>query len=292
MREMAHRIFAAEFNSSNYEVREGEEKSTVYVVTPLGARVSRLMIAGVLTEKDENSGENWKMYTAQIADPTGTFRVSAGQYQESASRTLQSLEPPAFVAAVGKAKTFTTEEGSVYVSVRAEYIAKIDQRQRDIWVYETCRETLRRIEAVSAAGELSPPTVEGLTRLGVTARYAEGAVLARQHYGSVDLDAYKGVVVEALRSIPGIEERSHEIDRAVAETALTEDGEELTEQEKTLLAIIGSLDSKTPRGAEWKDIEQMARENKMTPEQLSEAVSGLLDKGMVYEPVLGKMKRI
>ena len=292
MREMAHRIFAAEFNSSNYEIREGEEKSTVYVVTPLGARVSRLMIAGVLTEKDENQGENWKMYSAQIADPTGTFRVTAGQYQESASRTLQSLEPPAFVAVVGKAKTFTTEEGAVYVSVRAESIAKIDQRQRDIWVFETCRETLRRIEAVAAAAELSPPTAGGLVKLGVSARYAEGAAIARQHYGSVDLDAYRGVVVEALRSIPGIEEKTHEIDGAVMERAQNGEDEELTELEKTLLIIIGSLDNNTPRGAEWKDIERKAQEKKMTPEQLSEAVSGLLDKGMVYEPVIGKMKRI
>jgi hypothetical protein len=292
MREMAHRLFAAEFSSSNYEVKEGEEKSTVYIVTPLGAKVSRMMIAGVLTEVEENKGENWKMYNAQVVDPTGTFRISAGQYQESAARSLQSIEPPAFVAAVGKARAFTTEEGAVYVSIRVESIAMITQQQRDIWTFETCRETMKRIEACRSASELSPPTVDALLRLGVSKRYAEGAILAFEHYGRADFDAYRGVVVEALRSISGVEDASI----PAAETApvgVEQSGrEELTDDEKELLMIIGSLDIPNSRGAQWADVEKMAEEKHITPERLSGAVDGLLDKGMVYEPVLGKMKRI
>ncbi len=290
MREMAQRVFAAEFSSSNYEIREGDEKGVVYVVTPLGAKINRIMIAGVITEKEENQGENWKMYTAQVSDPTGTFRISAGQYQENAAKALQSIEPPAYVAAVGKARTFTTEEGAVYVSIRVESIAKIGEKQRDLWIYETCRETLHRIEAVSAAMELSPPTIESLSKLGIRQRYAEGAVLAVQHYGRVDVDSYRGMLVEAMRSIPGIEEKVEEIEQTAP--AETEDGDRLTEDEKALLLIIGSLDSNNSRGAEWKEVERIAIEKKLTKERIAEAVGGLLDKGMVYEPVLGKMKRI
>ncbi len=288
---MAHRLFAAEFSASNYEVREGEEKSTVYIVTPLGAKVSRMMIAGVLTEVEENKGENWTMYNAQIADPTGTFRISAGQYQQGASRSLQSIEPPAFVAAVGKARSFTTEEGAVYVSVRVESIARITQEQRDFWTYETCRETLRRIDACKSALELSPPNADALARLGISRRYAEGAILALEHYGKADFDAYRGVVVEALRSIGGVEDAAVApiVTQAVAEPP---DGDELTEDESTILHIIGSLDDSDPRGAQWEDVEKMALEKQLTAERLSEAVEGLLDKGMIYEPVLGKMKRI
>ncbi len=290
MREMAHRLFAAEFSSSDYEVREGEEKSTVYIVTPLGAKVSRMMIAGVLTEVEENKGENWTMYNAQIADPTGTFRISAGQYQQNAARALQLIEPPAFVAAVGKARSFTTEEGAVYVSVRVESIAKITQQQRDFWTYETCRETLRRIEACRCAMELSPPNADALAKLGIPRRYTEGAVLAMEHYGKTDLDTYRGVVVEALRSIAGVEDLPP---AAVAEPKAEErNGEELTEDEKTMLLIIGNLDGADPKGALWEDVERLASAEHLTPERLSEAVEGLLDKGMVYEPVLGKMKRI
>ncbi len=291
MREMAHRLFAAEFSSSNYEVREGEEKSTVYVVTPLGAKVSRMMIAGVLTEVEENKGDNWTMYNAQVADPTGTFRISAGQYQQDASRSLQSIEPPAFVAAVGKARSFTTEEGAVYVSVRVESIATITQQQRDFWTYETCRETLRRIDACRSALELSPPNAGALTRLGIPGRYAEGAVLALEHYGKADFDAYRGVVVEALRSIAGVEDAAV-VQPTPQAAAGAPDGDSLTEDESTMLLIIGTLDTADSRGAQWEDVERMALEKRLTAERLSEAVEGLLDKGMVYEPVLGKMKRI
>ena len=230
MREMANRVFAAEFNSSNYELREGEEKSSVYVVTPLGAKVNRLLLMGVLTEIDSRDTEGGKLYTAQVTDPTGTFRVSAGQYQEYASKALQSLTAPAFVAVVGKARTYTPEEGTVYVSVRAEEISLVTQEQKDFWIYETCRETSKRIGAMKSAFELMPPTAESIAKMGVPRRLAEGAALAAQHYKQVDLATYRGMVVEALRSLPGFEEATGVVlPRQVAETGASAPGEELTE---------------------------------------------------------------
>ncbi len=293
MREMAIRLFAAEFNSSDYELREGEEKSSVYVVTPLGAKVNRLLLMGVLTEVESRDTEGGKLYTAQVTDPTGTFRVSAGQYQEEASRALQSISPPAFVAVVGKARTYSPEEGTVYVSVRAEEIAQVTQEQRDHWVLETCSETAKRIGAIKAAMELSPPLAESIARMGVPRRLAEGAVLAAQHYRGVDLSTYRGMVVEALRSIPGIEEATGEVAVPPTEEAssVTISGTELTDHEEKLLSIIGELDKST-RGAEWDEIVRTARGRQLTDDQLNSAIEGLLDKGMVYEPVLGRMKRI
>lgn len=291
MREMANRIFAAEFNSSNYELREGEEKSSVYVVTPLGAKVNRLLLMGVLTEIDSRDTEGGKLYTAQVTDPTGTFRVSAGQYQEYASKALQSLTAPAFVAVVGKARTYTPEEGTVYVSVRAEEISLVTQEQKDFWIYETCRETSKRISAMKAAFELMPPNAESIARMGVPRRLADGAALAALHYKQVDLATYRGMVVEALRSLPGIEEATGEVmPGPVAETAAAP-GEELTEEEEKMLLIIGELDTST-RGAEWDAVIQSAKGKQLTEEQINAAVEGLLDKGMIYEPVLGRMKRI
>lgn len=293
MREMAVRVFAAEFNSSDYELREGEEKSSVYVVTPLGAKINRLLLMGVLTEVESRDTEGGKLFTAQVTDPTGTFRVSAGQYQEAASRALQSISAPAFVAVVGKARTYSPEEGTVYVSVRAEEIAQVSQEQRDNWVYETCSETAKRISAMKAAFELSPPVAESIARMGVPRRLAEGASLAAQHYKNVDLSNYRGMVVEALRSIPGVEDATGEIAPARPEAPQqpVTNGTELTDFEEKLLTIIGELDRST-RGAEWDEILRTATGRQIPEDQVSLAVEGLLDKGMVYEPVLGRMKRI
>lgn len=292
MREMANRVFAAEFNSSDYELREGEEKSSVYVVTPLGAKVNRLLLMGVLTEVDSRDTDGGKLYTAQVTDPTGTFRVSAGQYQEYASKALQSISAPAFVAVVGKARTYSPEEGTVYVSVRAEDIGVVTQEQRDNWVFETCSETMKRINAMKAAFDLSPPVAESISRMGVPRRLAEGAVLAAQHYRQVDLSLYRGMVVEALRSIPGIEEATGEtLPKARTEEMQATGGEELTSEEENILGIIGELDRST-RGAEWDEIVTAAKVKRLSEEQINAAIEGLLDKGMIYEPVLGRMKRI
>jgi DNA replicative helicase MCM subunit Mcm2 (Cdc46/Mcm family) len=61
--------------------------------------------------------------------------------------------------------------------------------------------------------------------------------------------------------------------------------------EEKLLIIIGELD-RSARGAEWDDVIRTAMGRQIPEEQVSQAVEGLLDKGMVYEPVLGRMKRI
>ncbi len=294
MREMAVRLFAAELNSSNYELREGDEKSSVFVVTPLGAKVNRVLVMGVLAELDSRDAEGGRMHTAKVTDPTGDFRVSAGQYQETASRALESIAVPSYVAVVGKAKTYSPEEGTVYVSIRAEEVAQVTQEQRDFWIYETCSETSKRIGAMKAAHELSPPNTDSIVRMGSPRRLAEGAALAAVHYKNANLASYRGMVVEALRSIPGIEEATGEVaQRAEQPSQSHPEGsvEELTDVEERLLHIIGELDRST-RGAEWDDIVRSAKGTKLTDDQINRAIEGLLDKGMVYEPVLGRMKRI
>jgi len=283
MRETALRIFAYEFSASDLEIKEGEEKGAVYLLTPLGAMVNRVFLTGVLTEVDSSDSEGGKMYRALVTDTTGTYRISSGHFSADASRFLEENKPPLYVGVVGKARSFTTEEGSVFVSVRAEHIAEISQTDRNYWICETCSETMKRINAMKLAYELSPPSVEALERLGVHRRMAEGAVRAAEHYGRVDLEAYRGMVVEALRSINGMEE-AHAVEQQHTE-------ENLNQAESTLLAIIGELD-RNSRGAEWSEVVRKAEERKMNESDINAALEALLDKGMVYEPAIGRMKCI
>ena len=48
-RETAWRVFATELSASSLEIRATEEKSPSYVVSPLGAKINRVLVAGVLT---------------------------------------------------------------------------------------------------------------------------------------------------------------------------------------------------------------------------------------------------
>jgi len=283
MRETAWRVFAEEFNSAAYEIKGGEKQAS-YVVTPLGAKISRLFIVGVLTEK-EKIGEN--MLRARVSDPTGVFTVYAGQYQPLAAQKITEIEPPAFVAVIGKSRTYSPEENVIYTSVRPEIVKEVDADARDSWVVETCRHMRTRLNAVSEALKMSPPTVEKLTSLDFDENLAEGVVLAIEKYGKIDVEKYSGMLIEALRYLlPGSEEEEALLQK---QEVITEEKKE-TEDEKKLIEMIETLDS--GKGASWEKILIKAEENGIDKNRVEEAINSLMDKGIVYEPILGRLKKI
>ncbi|QSG06560.1 RPA family protein [Halapricum desulfuricans] len=178
-REVARRVFAREFNDATYTFKESDDdRAPVYVLLPTGARANRIFVVGTLTET-EDVGEDSEYWQGRIVDPNGgTFFVYAGQYQPDAAATLRELEPPAYVAVVGKPRTYETDEGDVNVSVRPESITSVDETTRDRWVVETAERTLERIERfesetadeyVEMAGEQYDLPVENYRRAALEA---------------------------------------------------------------------------------------------------------------------------
>jgi len=151
-REVARRVFANEFNDAGYTFKESDdERAPVYLLLPTGASANRVFFVGTLTERDD-VGEDSEYWRGRIVDPTGTFFVYAGQYQPEAASTLRALEPPAYVAVVGKPRTYETDDGEVRVSVRPESITTVDAAVRDRWVAETARRTIDRVAAFDDDG--------------------------------------------------------------------------------------------------------------------------------------------
>ncbi|HLE97895.1 MAG TPA: hypothetical protein VI997_11035, partial [Candidatus Thermoplasmatota archaeon] len=196
-REVAQRLFAAEFNASKLEVRETGERAPAYLVSPLGARVNRLLVVGVLTS-NETVGQTGEMWRAQVTDPTGVFSVFAGQYQPEAARALSELKPPVIVAVVGKSRVYSPEPGVIYTSIRPESITIVDVADRDQWIAETARFTLERIDCVREATVLTPPTVAALKDLGYREDLADGAVRALAHYGPADVPKWAATLRDAV----------------------------------------------------------------------------------------------
>ena len=147
-REIARRVFAQEFNDATYTFKESDDdRAPVYVLLPTGQRANRVFVVGTLTETDD-VGEEAEYWQGRIVDPNGdTFFTYAGQYQPDAASMLRDLEPPEYVAVVGKPRTYETDDGNVNVSVRPESITAVDETTRDRWVVETAERTLARIEA-------------------------------------------------------------------------------------------------------------------------------------------------
>lgn len=204
-REVAYRIFAAEFDECDFTYAESdEERAPNYVVTPTGARVNRLFVVGVLTEVEQVSDD---VLRARIVDPTGAFVVYAGQYQPEAMAFFDRAEPPMFVAVTGKARTFQPEDSEiVYTSIRPESANEVTAETRDRWVVQTAEQTLDRIETFAGAMDLAErgdPLTEALTRRGIRPGLAAGIPKAMDHYGTTTgyLAEMRRIALDAARVV-------------------------------------------------------------------------------------------
>ncbi|HUV25313.1 MAG TPA: glycerol dehydrogenase [Methanomassiliicoccales archaeon] len=294
-REVAWRIFAGEFNASSLEIKGEGDRSPSYVVTPLGAMVNRMFVVGVLTDSENIGTDDEPLWRGRISDPTGIFYISAGQYQPEAAMAISKIDPPAFVAVVGKARTYSPEEGTLYLSIRPENIRVVDEAIRDYWVLDTCRQTLKRIDALADALEMESPSVDELVNLGHDPNLSEGVIKSLGHYMGLNLESYREMVIDALKYLLPEYEMEMEIPTDVSGPEEIELDEEIEDEEfnkeDIILRIIDRLDS-SGKGAPWDEIVDEAGKEGIDRTELEELTNSLLDKGLIYEPVLGKMKRI
>ncbi|AHG02290.1 hypothetical protein HALLA_20525 (plasmid) [Halostagnicola larsenii XH-48] len=221
-REIAYRLFAAEYDDSTLSHAESdEERAPNYVITPTGARLNRLFVVGTLTEI---SPVNDEMLRARVVDPTGAFVVYAGQYQPDELAALEQLEPPEFVAITGKARTFQPEDSEqVYTSIRPESIAPVDAETRDRWVVSAAEQTIDRLDTYAAAAGIDAYGTQlrdVLVEAGVDEPLAQGIPLAQEHYGTTPtyLEALRTLSIETVEVIAGDRETAGEFDVRPNET--------------------------------------------------------------------------
>ncbi|NLV10766.1 hypothetical protein GOC74_12610 [Halomicrobium mukohataei] len=206
-REVAYRLFAAEFDDADFSYSESdEERAPNYVVTPTGARVNRVFLVGVLTEVETVSEDYLR---ARVVDPSGPFVVYAGQYQPEALAFLESVDPPTFVAVTGKARTYQPDDSDqVYTSVRPESISEVDAATRDRWVVQTAEQTIDRV-ARAAEGKHADLTGDDLRAAlvdhGVDEGVAAGIPIALERYGTTGdyLAAVRDLATDAARVVAG-----------------------------------------------------------------------------------------
>ena len=112
-RETAWRLFANELNGSTASMKGDDEMSPFYVITKLGSVVNRVLIAGVLTEKENVGDEEEPLWRGRIQDVSGNFFINVGKYQPEAAATMAGLEVPSYVAVVGKVRTYTADDEQI-----------------------------------------------------------------------------------------------------------------------------------------------------------------------------------
>lgn len=221
-REVAYRLFAAEFEDADFSYSESDDdRSPNYVVTPTGARVNRLFVVGVLTEVQSVSED---VLRGRIVDPTGAFVAYAGQYQPDEQAFLERVDTPTFVAVTGKARTFQPDDSDqVFTSIRPESFNEVSAETRDRWSVQTAKQTLDRIGHMGAALRLDftgDDLRQALLDEGIEDGLAAGIPLAVDHYGTTPtyLDALRGLALDALGVVADERDEVGELTAAPGQT--------------------------------------------------------------------------
>ena len=299
-RETAWRVFATELNSTTLEIKATEEKAPSYIVTPLGAKINRVLIAGVMTEKENIGSEEEPMWKARIQDVSGSFFINVGRFQPEASAAIADIDIPCFVAAVGRVRTYNTDDGRVFISVRPEHIIPISESVRNEWILETAKSTWKRLTDTKKVLGMGDATEQDLIKSGMSPVEAFGITYALDNYGQMpDSTLYLKTIQAALRmllpdrdvDLGFPEDLSDEPD----EIDIPENGEgssnNAAQLEDMILNLLEELDT-DGKGAPREELERRAEAEGISSIELEEVSNVLMDKGLVYEPNLRYLKRI
>jgi len=288
-REVAWRIFAREYNASTKVIKREEEMAPSYVVTPLGAMANRVYLTGVVTDVENVGTDNDPFWRVRVTDPTGVFYLSAGQYQQEAAKIISNLKIPSFVSVLGKTRTYTPEGGSMYVSILPEIIKEVDKSTRDLWILDTVKKTQERLNCMTEALADENPTEGGLMEVGYPWVVANGAMSAIQLYDEIPLEEFREMLLDPLRTLAEAE------DDFLAASASGTAPRGVTEEENTLrkeiLKLIEELDL-DGEGAVYQDLMEKVVDLKIERDEAEDTITKLLDDGHLFEPVLGRLKRV
>jgi hypothetical protein len=297
-RETAWRVFATELNSSTLEIKATEEKMPSYIVTPLGAKINRVLVAGVLTEKENMGSEEEPMWRGRIQDVSGNFFINIGKFQPEASAAIADIEVPSLVAAVGRVRSYTTDDQRVFVTVRPEHIVQINQTVRNEWILETAKSTWKRLTATKKVLSMGEATEQDLVKAGMSPVEAFGITYALDNYGQMpDSALYLKTIQAALRmllpdrdvDLGFPEDLSDEPDEI--EIPENGGGNNAAQLEDLILNLLEELDT-DGKGAPREELERRAEAEGISSIELEEVSNTLMDKGLVYEPNLRYLKRI
>ncbi|NLL95354.1 MAG: glycerol dehydrogenase [Thermoplasmatales archaeon] len=296
LRETAWRVFAGELNNSTLEERGAEEKSPNYVISPLGAPINRVLIAGVLLEKENRGTDDDPLWSGRIQDASGNFFINVGRYQPAASVAMADLETPSYVAVVGKVRTYARDDGRVMVTVRPERIEEIDEETRRLWMLSTARATWERLLDMKKA--IGGASIEDLVEGGMDRDGAEAIHYALEYYGNPDSTRYLNMIQNSLRALLPDEQIDLGLPEKIygGEDEIVIDGPDergsSEEEKEIIMRLIGELEGGGKDGADRESLEREAAKHGIAPVRVEELSNELMDEGQVYEPSLGYLKRV
>ncbi len=302
-RQPAWHMLASEFGESSLHEKGSGEFDPSFVITKLGAKVNRLIVAGLIERLEPRETANGStLYQGQLRDPSGLHYFSVGDYATEAMREMvidlvarvesgESL----MLLMVAKARWFQNEEGSVYTSLRPEEACIISPSVYREWLAKACEQTLIRLDAQQKVASLEANRA-ALSEAGIAEHLIDGLILAKPHYGEFDSEMYRFNIMQALDII---ENKEIVREKPPAKEQIVEQGGESSEGKgepaaesdlkETLLELIDALDQ--GEGVDFDTLLSNAAARGHERDAAEAMLDELSDGGEVHEPRFGWFKR-
>ena len=294
-RQPAWHMLASEFSEATLNEKGSGEYDPSFVITKLGAKVNRVIVAGLLERLEVRETSNGStLYQGQMRDPSGVHYFSVGDYASESMRelTLKLVEKtevgePVLLLMTAKSRWYQTDEGAVYTSLRPEEACEIDAKTYALWLTRASEGTLQRMK-IHSDSLSAEPTKEGLSAAGVPDHMVEGLLLSRNHYGDIDTENYTLNVMQALDIAEGRMEAASQPAPA-PQTKLDEEGTPVESAEDdvkdTLVAIIGQLDQGD--GVDFETVLTNAGARGIDRQVAESKLDELSNEGTLHEPRFG-----
>ena len=203
-RQSALHMFASEYGESTLSEKGSGEFDPSFVVTKIGSRVNRVIVAGLLERIEGRDVANGSViYQGQLRDPSGINYFSVGDYVSDSvkeltiqlSSRLESGEP-ILVLMIAKTRLYQTDEGAIYTSLRPEEMCVIDAQRYALWLAKTSQSLMVRMSTYMSSLDYDS-NAESLAKSDLSEQQILGLVASRNHYGDVDLEHYRLNVMQS-----------------------------------------------------------------------------------------------
>lgn len=303
-RQPAWHMLASEFGESTLHQQGSGEFDPLFLITKLGAKVNRLVVAGLLERLEPRETSNGAtLWQGQIRDPSGLHYFSVGDYAPESMRefTIQLAAriddgESIMLLMVAKARYFQSEEGAVYTSLRPEEAAVIARSTYCEWLVKAADGMLNRIDAQEKSAPLEK-SIESLKSGGIPEHLCESLILANEHYGDIDLETYRLNIMQTLdiaeNRMPSVKASTPSpqvsLDVSGGETQTPEGtNDESTDLNKVILDLIARLDQ--GEGVDFDTLLSNASARGHDRDAAEASLDELSEQGSVHEPRFGWFK--
>ena len=297
-------MLASEFGESTLHQQGSGEFDPLFLITKLGAKVNRLVVAGLLERLEPRETSNGAtLWQGQIRDPSGLHYFSVGDYAPESMRefTVQLSSriddgETIMLIMIAKARYFQSEEGAVYTSLRPEEAAVITRSTYCEWLVKAAEGMLTRMDTQEKSVSLEK-SVDALRTGGIPEHLCESILLANEHYGEIDLETYRLNIMQTLdiaeNRIPSATTPAPapqvSLDVEGNEAQNTEEaGAESTDLNQVILDLIARLDQ--GEGVDFDTLLSNAAARGHDRDAAEASLEDLSEQGTVHEPRFGWFK--